>query len=123
MGCSTSAGGKGGSVGIASNNVPNISYPSLPFSTMFKGASKEDVKEKNKIIKSFISNAKEGDKYSIGGGFGSSGAEIEIVHYNRSPNKLGIRSGQNRVVALSNVNVEKYIRNGARLIKRNNNRK
>ena len=64
-----------------------------------------------------MNNAKEGDVYRLGNGFGTSGETFEIVHFNRSPNKLGIRSGR-RTIALNSANATKFLTNGARLIKR-----
>ena len=95
-------------------------YDKLPLSTqMFGGryASKEDKAIKRATIKSFLDNAKVGNVYSTGSGFGSGGGKFEIVSYGRSPNKMGIRSG-GRVVALTSANVAKYIANGAQRVKK-----
>lgn len=48
--------------------------------------------------------------------------QIKIVHFNRSPNKLGIR-GNGRTVALCRSNVEKYIKNSAAFIGKKKSKK
>lgn len=60
----------------------------------------------------------------LGGGFGSEtdNPEIEIVPYNRSPNKLGIKSGKRQPVAMSRANVESFIFNGATLVRKGKKR-
>lgn len=107
-------GGRGGT-----SRMVKASYPAFPVSTrMFGGAhaSPDDRAQKRAIVTRFLSEAKEGNVYSIGGGFGSRGGEqFEIVHFNRSPNKLGIRSG-GRTIALSRENAAKYIMNGVTLV-------
>lgn len=93
-------------------------YPKIPLSTrMFNGkhATKEEKAQKRNTVSRFMNEAKAGDVYRTGVGIGSRGDQFEIVSYNRSPNKLGIRSG-GRTVALSRGNVESYIGNGARLV-------
>ena len=100
--------------------IPNINYERLPLSTILYGgrnASKAELSQKRKTVRSFIDNAKEGDTYKVGSGFGSGTESFTIVHFNRSPNKLGIKSG-GRTVALSTTNATKYLTNGARLIDR-----
>ena len=97
------------------------SYPALPVSTrMFGGryASPADRSAKRAIVSRFMSEAKVGNVYSMGG-FTSSGRErFSIVSYNRSPNKMGIRTDRGKTVAMSRENVSKYIANGADLVGR-----
>lgn len=90
-------------------------YDSLPVSTWFFGgkAPKEDRDARLKTLKSFISGAREGNIYKIGS------SEIEIVHYGRSPNKLGFRVvGRSNTKALTNTNIDGYIKYGAKLVRR-----
>lgn len=107
--------------GTNNATLPNISYDRLPYGAVLGGgrfATKDELKQKRVTIKSFIGNAKEGDVYRIGAGLGDSGGStFQIVHYNRSPNKLGIKGGRN-TVALNSTNAAKWIVNGATLIKR-----
>lgn len=95
-----------------------VQYPAFPVGARIfggKGASREDNAQKRAIVTRFMNEAKEGNKYRLGSGIGSGGEDFEVVHFNRSPNKLGIRSG-GRTIALSRANVAKYIANGATLI-------
>lgn len=99
-------------------------YEALPLSTRLFGgrnASMEDRKKKREIVTRFINEAEAGNSYKTGVGIGSAAESFEVVSYSRSPNKLGIRSG-NRTVAMSRANVERYIANGATLRKRRNAR-
>lgn len=110
-------GGRGGE-----SRLSAVSYPALP-SRLFmfggEGATAEDKALKRSVVSRFMAEAKVGNMYRLGGGFGSSGGEtIEIVHHSRSSNKLGIRGRNNRAVAMSRENVAEYIKNGATLIKR-----
>lgn len=95
-------------------------YDKFPISTvMFGGrnATNEEKAIKRETVKRFINEAKVGNVYKTGAGFGSGSGDFEIVHFNRSPNKMGIKSG-NRTVALTSTNVSKFIQNGARRIKK-----
>lgn len=114
-------GGRGSSFGTQ----PLASYESFPISLRIgggAGASADDKRERTKIVNSFLADAKPGNIYSTGNGIGSSGAQFEVVSFNRSPNKMGLRwTGSNRQpVALSRANVASFISNGAKLIKRGN---
>lgn len=97
-------------------------FNELPFSTQwFHGryATKEEKAERRNTIKSFMDGARVGNVYRTTGG-----GEYEIVSYNRSPNKMGIRSlTSGRSVALSSANVEKYFRKGAKMVRRNKKEK
>ena len=108
-----------GSRGAGSGRLPNISYERFPYSTLWKGGgTKEEKAQVTKTVTEFIKNAKEGDVYQLGGGFGSAGgATFEIVTRGGS-GKLYIKSGRNNAVQMSRENVKKYISNGAKLIKR-----
>lgn len=106
-------GGRG-----SSSSGKQLSYPRLPMGTLFKGvATKEEQSQKRATVKKFISEAKAGNIYESGSGIGSAGSKFEIVNFNRSPNKLGIKSlGSSRAVALTSQNVVGYIKNGAKMI-------
>ena len=95
------------------------SYPAFPVGARIfggRGATPEEKKQTREIVSRFMQEAKAGNVYSLGAGIMSgSGETFEIVHYNRSPNKLGIRSG-GRAVAMSRENVARYIMNGATLV-------
>lgn len=109
-------GGRG-----STSRFPTVSYPAFPVGARIfggAGASAEDKAQKRAIVTRFLSETKEGNIYSVGAGIMSGGGErFEIVHFNRSPNKLGIRSG-GRTVALSRANIAKYIMNGATLVQK-----
>ena len=103
------------------SRFPTVSYPAFPPGARIfggSGASAEDKAQKRAIVSRFMAEAQEGNVYSLGAGIlGGGGEQFEIVHFNRSPNKLGIRSG-GRTVALSRSNAVKYIMNGATLIRK-----
>lgn len=112
-------GGRGSSFGTQ----PLASYDSFPVSLRIGGgklATPEEKKQKTETVTRFMNDVKPGDVYSVGGGIGSSGAQFEVVPFNRSPNKMGLKwTGSNsRPVALSRANVASFIANGARLMKR-----
>lgn len=115
---SSGISGSGGSGGAIK------SYGDFPVSTRIfggKGASKEDKATKQAIKKDFMADVEVGNVYRVGGGIGSAGGmEFEIVNYNRSPNKMGLKwSGSNRqAVALSSTNLDGFLMNGATLIKK-----
>ena len=98
------------------------SYPAFPVGARLfggRGASSADRAAKRSIVSRFMSEAKVGNIYSMGGGIGSAGGErFSIVSFGRSPNKMGIRSSSGRTVAMSRENVASYIANGARLVGR-----
>lgn len=48
---------------------------------------------------------------------GGSASTFEVVSFNRSPNKLGIKTGRG-TVAMSRTNVEKWLSTGATLVSR-----
>ena len=106
-------GGRGGG-----SKFVTVQYPAFPTGARIfggKGATPEENAKKRAIVTRFMNEAKEGNKYRLGGGVGSGSEDFEIVHFNRSPNKLGIRSG-GRTIAMSRANVAKYISNGATLL-------
>ena len=107
-------GGRGSSSSLSAK-----SYPAFPVRARIMGgagATAEDKAQKRAIVTRFLSEAREGNVYNTGTGILSSGGDkFEIVHFNRSPNKLGIRSN-GRTVALSRENAAKYIQNGVTLV-------
>jgi len=112
-------GGRGSSF----STQPLASYDSFPVSLRIGNgslATSEEKKQKTETVTRFMKDAKPGDVYSAGGGIGSAGAQFEVVPFNRSPNKLGLKwTGSNRqAVALSRANVAIFIANGAKLVKR-----
>ena len=110
-------GGRGGN----SHLQPTLSYARLPIATLFKGGgTPAEKKQRRDTISSFIKNAKAGDVYRQGTGFGSAGGQFEIVSYRRSPNGLGIRAvnSNRQAVALTSANVASFIQNGATLVSR-----
>ena len=99
------------------------SYPAFPIGARLfggRGASPADRAAKRSIVSRFMSEAKVGNVYSVGGGFGSAGGDrFSVVRFGRSPNKMGLRwQGTGRTVAMSRENVASYIANGARLVGR-----
>lgn len=108
-------GGGGGGAGATYERIP------LTVQMGSRYATKEEKQKARETISRFMQNAKAGDVYQLGGGFGSGGEQIEIVSHRRSPNGLGIKSvGSSRqAVAMSRSNVMSYIKNGARKVKRN----
>lgn len=98
--------------------TPKLSYEKFPFSTLWgNSATPAEKKQKNATIKRFISEAKVGNVYAYGNGFGTAGGTFEIVHHSKSPNKMGIKSGHGHTVALTSANAAKHIANGAHLVK------
>lgn len=83
------------------------------------GGTKEEKAQVTKTVSEFIKNAKAGDVYRLGGGFGSGGAEMEIIErgYGSSAG-LYIKQERGNPLKLSRENVKRYISNGAKLIKR-----
>lgn len=112
--------GRGSSALSKGGGTPNLRYERIPLTAVMypKSATKEELKQKRETVRAFIDNAKEGDVYASNVGFGSEGSSFQIVHYSRSSNKLGIKQGDLRPVALSTANAVRFIQNGARLIKR-----
>lgn len=100
-----------------------VSYERIPYSVQMGQGTKEEKKKKTETITRFMNEAKVGNVYSTGSSVGSSGgSKFEIVHYNRSPNKMGIRSvGTGRAVAMSRENVFSWIKNGAILVSQKSN--
>ena len=99
-------------------------YDRIPLSVSMGGgkyATAEDKKKARDTVKQFLADAQAGNVYSTGAGVGSGSAQFEVVDYNRSPNKLGIRgvNGNRQPVALNSANAKKWISNGATLIKGN----
>lgn len=101
--------------------APAVSFNAYPITVRLgRGyASATERAQASATRRAFIAQA--GDQYRTGGGIGSAGADFEIVPYHRSPNGLGIRSvnGRSRPVALTGANVDRWIANGATLIRRN----
>lgn len=113
-------------MGRGSSKAGGKTYERLPLSTLMfggRGASPEDKAKKRSIIKSFMSDVAVGNVYKTGAGIGTPGETFEIVSYNRSPNKMGIKSERGRSVALSTANLEGYLTNGATLLKKNGDKK
>ena len=107
-------------MGGRGSSSTGVEYSRLPVSVRMYGPARapaEDRAEARKIITAFITNAKAGDVYKTGLGFGSSGNTFEVVEYRRSPNKMGIRSG-GRTVAMTRDNVISFIGNGAKRVKK-----
>ena len=101
--------------------VGETSYERFPMEFKMGGreyASPDDVKKIRETVSRFMKNAKEGDVYTTGGGVGSAGSKFKVV---RSRGKLGLaweRDGYYlRPVQMSRQNVEKFISNGAKLVK------
>lgn len=111
-------GGRGSSFGVQAL----ASYDSFPVSLRIGGgklATPQEKKQKAETVTRFLNEAKAGNVYSTGAGIGSAGAQFEVVSFNRSPNKMGLKwsNSNTRPVALSRANIANYIANGARLIK------
>ena len=102
--------------------VGETSYEGFPTGFMMGGrkyASPDDVKKIRETVSRFMKNAKEGDVYTTGGGIGSAGGiKFKVV---RSRGKLGLAWEKDgyypRPVQMSRQNVEKFISNGAKLVK------
>lgn len=110
-------GGRGSSFGVQ----PVATYDSFPVSIRLGGklATPAEKKQKRDTVKRFMVDAQKGNVYAVGGGIGSTGAQFEVVHFNRSPNKLGLKwINSGRAVAMTSANVASFIANGARMIKR-----
>ena len=105
----------------SSGKQPQRQYSSIPLVFSLLGtrhATDEEKRQRRETVTRFMNEAKAGDVYKTGAGFGALGGTFEVVPYNRSPNKLGIKAGNFRPVAMSRANVEKYLVNGATLMKK-----
>ena len=109
-----------GGIGSA-NKVPNVTYDALPFAFRWDKslATKEEKAQRKETIDRFMNNAQVGDVYAIGDTYGNRG-EFKIIEMNRSPNKKGIKyiNGRGNAKVMSRSNVEEYIFNGAKLVRR-----
>lgn len=108
--------------GSSGANKQRDIYERLPSVFRLSGGSRlatpEQKRQRQETISRFIDNAKEGNVYSVGGGFGSTGGQqFEVV---RSRGKLALKwQGSNRQpVQLNRSNVEAFIGNGATLVKK-----
>lgn len=86
-----------------------------------KYASADEVKKVRETVSRFIKEAKEGDVYEVGGGFGSAGgSRFQVTNRRGKPAMVWLDSDGRRkgnVVQMSRANVEKYIANGAKKVK------
>ena len=103
----------------AKYEVKGGEYEALPFSFKKNGLSKEETKQVRDTIGRFMSNAKEGDVYVVGGGFGSSGGQkFEVTTYRGGKPALRWVGSSWNPVLMNRANVEKFIRNGAKLVEK-----
>ena len=97
------------------------SYEKIPLAFSIGGsqyATPEEKKKRREIISGFMNDAKEGDVYSVGGGVGSSGGSRFKVTKSRGKLALQWENSRYKPVEMSRTNVEKFLRNGATLVKR-----
>lgn len=101
--------------------APAVSFDAYPVTVRLGRGSAAERAQASSTRRAFIAQAQAGDQYRTGASIGSAGADFEIVSYHRSPNGLCIRSvnGRSRPVALTGANVDRWIANGATLIRRN----
>lgn len=110
------------SYGPGEEAVGETSYGRFPTGFKMGGrehTSPDDVKKIRETVSRFMKNAKEGDVYTTGGGVGSAGGtKFKVV---RSRGKLGLAWEKDgyylRPVQMSRQNVEKFISNGAKLVR------
>lgn len=97
------------------------SYEKIPLAFSIGGsqyATPEEKKKRREIISGFMNDAKEGDVYSVGGGVGSSGGSRFKVTKSRGKLALQWENSRYKPVEMSRANVEKFLKNGATLVKR-----
>lgn len=112
------AGSKGGRGGKAGSNSVAATYEKIPLVFALGGTpTAEEKKQRKDTVSKFMNDAKAGDVYKVGSGFGSAGAQFEVVERR---GKLALKwSNSNRQpVQMNRANVEDFIRNGATLIQR-----
>ena len=116
-----STGGSKINKSVASESKP---YEEFPVSMRIGGrkyASPEDKKKARETVSRFMKEAKDGDVYEVGGGFGSSGGSRFQVTTSRGKLAIGWIDSDGRRAAkpvqMSRANVEKYIANGAKKVK------
>lgn len=98
-----------------------LTYERMPYWVRSGGqkfSTKEERKQVSETITRFIDNAKPGQVYNVGGGFGSGEAQFKVV----SSGKWGLglkwlSSSSTNTVKLDRANVRNYIFNGAKLIR------
>ena len=103
----------------ASENESSGSYERLPFYLRSKkDLDPADRKKVQSTVSRFMKEAKEGDVYECGGGFGSAGGQRFRVTRRRGKLALQwINDGYSQPIQMSRGNVEEFIRNGAKLVK------
>ena len=109
-------GGRGSSSGLG--KTPNLEYKAMPYAITTgysKYATQAERKEATATVSSFIKNMRVGDVYQAQGAF--DGGTFEI---SKQGGKLmiGYVNSRYRPVVASRANIQKYIKNGAKLIKR-----
>ena len=113
-------GSRGGKVGN-SNSTPELTYETMPYWVRMGGqkfSTKEERKQVTETITRFIDNAKPGQVYTVGGGFGSGESQFKVVGSGRGLElKWLSESGSRRSVKLNRANVKDFIFNGAKLIR------
>ena len=123
MGChSRASGGETGKFGTNGRNAGSTKaaiaeYERIPLTVMYGIGTKEEKKAARETVKRFMSEAEIGNEYVASGGTGGKSETFTIVKYNRSPNKMGIKSGNWRPVALNTTNAKKYLATNVKLVK------
>lgn len=92
-------------------------YERIPLTVMYGIGTKEEKKAARETVKRFINEAEIGNEYVASGGTGGKSETFTIVEYNRSPNKMGIKSGNRRPVAFNTTNAKKYLATNVKLVK------
>ena len=101
----------------------NEEYEPIPYTIRAGGikyASPDEVKQARETVSRFIKNAKKGDVYVVGGGFGSAGGQKFTVTESRGKPALAWidKDGYARnPVQMSRSNVREFLGNGAKLVK------
>ena len=110
-------GRNAGTAGSSTRATAIAEYESIPLSVRWGRGTEEDMRTARETVKRFISEAEVGNEYVSSGGTGGSPSTFKIVDYNRSPNKMGIKSENRQPVALNTTNAKKYLSTNVKLVK------
>lgn len=106
-------GGRGSSSGLSANTYSRFSY-----SVRMGGGNAEERKQASESVSMFMKNAKIGDVYSVGVGFGSQGGQKFEVVSRGSKMALKWQGSTRHAVKFDRNNVRSFISNGATLVSR-----
>lgn len=111
-------GGRGSSFsGTKAGKVPNETYDKRPFIFSSKYATADEKKQWTATVSKFIKNAQVGDVYSTGRDWNGKSSSFTVIMKGGGKKYLKWNDSYKPVV-MDRSNVQKYLANGAKLIKR-----